>query len=546
METVPESLSVIDPFGVLDTPLEARTYMTGRQYIQLTYHLGEKLGIKNVDHYFNLPAGSEGSETEGTAVEAEISPNDDISCLLDQLVQNESNSEDVSQSNVTSSFLCNPPLCVHFVREGAMKVIGNPKSLPTVACKAVGEKLQGPPHVHCLFCLQTGDTGADTDTNSQGQPYVQAADLRHCVQGHFTEHMNRRNAYLNFLEEGAATLPEARQELLECSADREGRHTCFIASAGSAACPVVVSYCAACDQMAPLATFLEEEDECTSCETVEQRPNRSGTRSVETVELILARLLLACELRVMLTKERGAEGSGNISLVQEESYIFIATPFLFGEEEEELSEEFETGADLTHSSVILPAATVVETAKGPCLCLLKEEGEELLQLLTELPPYRIDHAVVGFVLQWQSASAADERITWALDQGKRKGYKFGVQRRLVYVEDTDEWVIAHVLHNPEVSPSDGRSAVDSERSFGDVRTRELCSITKMIPLSLMEQFIRGGRGEGDGAKNKCEDRSISTDVEVEDCPYGMEARTINYFAQMTALAKAMSLATSFM
>nr|CCC89646.1 conserved hypothetical protein [Trypanosoma congolense IL3000] len=533
-----------DPFGVLDAPTQPCHHLTLGEYTKLVCQLGDKLGLDDGRHFFNLRA-SEKEEEEGEVEREAVGlavGEDGTGCLAGP-------SNGIGGSCIDGIADCGlfhgsgEPLCVHLLREGASDAITYPKSLPSVVCKGAGDVPLGPPHVHCLFCLRDGESGGRD--GGLGHRYVEAEDLRQSVRAHYVEHMAKRDAYLNIIEEAPVSINEMQVELLESAAEREGRHTCFIISAGSASNPVVVVYCAACEQMAPMATFLPRSREKSVLNgSSEYADVPQDLVSTETTELILARLLLACELSFRLQSEQGEVNGATSLRVQEELYIYTATPFPFGEKEEELAEAFEEGAILTHSSVVLPSATMVDTPSGPCLCLLEAEEDDMLQQFRDLPPYRVANAVVGFLMQWPTESATSDKLKWVLCQ-ENNGLRLAVHRRLVYVEDTDEWVIAFVIHHPDI-PSVSSFGSPGDRCYGsEIRVCRDFSIAKMVPVSLVDQLTLSVREDSTDVTGKERNSDVDMSVGVGDCPYSMESRTINYFAMMTIIAKAMCLATTY-
>ncbi|ESL05739.1 hypothetical protein TRSC58_06600 [Trypanosoma rangeli SC58] len=377
--------------------------------------------------------------------------------------------------------------------------------------------------------------------------------------------MQTRNECLALLEgEAAVCMGEAgweldrscaaQQEELERTADSAGRHGCFIASAGTAACPVVVVYCAVCDQLAPLATFATATNDAAN-DVDSSDNNKTGSqqhfeeaKSVEEAETILARLLLACQLLCALQRERAQAGRVPMPQVQPETHIFLATPLLFDDNKEALTEEFESGAVITHSSAILPMATVGGPPEAPQLYLMDQDAV-LRSLKDQLPPYCFTDAVVGFMMAWPTEADTDAKVAWVLrqDGGLR------VQRRLAYVEDTGEWVIARVFYHPDTAPLGRRgqsTAVDT--SDGGIRVRNDCSVSRMLPLTLLQQYtfeplcMRAGvasctadAGDTNSLPQTKHKLDEVADAELMGCPYSAEARTIQFFAGMTALAKAM-------
>ncbi|RNF24899.1 uncharacterized protein Tco025E_02414 [Trypanosoma conorhini] len=508
-----------DAFGVFDgPPPPPATHLTLRQYLALVRWVGQRLKLADVSFRFNLPTLGD-AEEEAAALSA-----------------------------------CgHPPVCVHLAREEGLHAMRHPESLPAVACDEAYAAVHGPPHVHCLFCLH--------ESREMHRPAV-LPDLRGDVLSHYTQHMQKRNECLALLEaEAVAHVGEAdwgvdlshaaQREELERTAESAGRHACFIASAGTAACPVVVAYCAACDQLAPLAFFAAAASGVDGGDDnkIEPRQHLEAARSVEEAETILARLLLACEVLCGLQRERAQAAGGSTPRVQQETHIFLATPLLFDEAKAELTEEFESGAVVTHCSVILPMATVGGPPEAPRLCLMDEEAT-LPSLRSQLPPYSFTDAVVGFAMAWPTQAATDAKVAWVLrhDGGLR------VQRRLAYVEDTDEWVIARVFYRPDTAPLEGCGD-----GGGGIRVRNGCSVARMLPLTLLQQYTSGPRCEpADAATgtsvatgNNNRPQTKYTLDEVEDgellgCPYGAEARTVQFFAGMTALAKAMRAAADHM
>ncbi|RNF06191.1 hypothetical protein TraAM80_04082 [Trypanosoma rangeli] len=511
-----------DAFGVFEGPPPSpATHLTIRQYVSLVQWVGQRLKLDNVSFRFNLLLPGDGNE-DAVALRA-----------------------------------CgHPPVCVHLAREEGLHAMQHPDSLPTIACDKANTAAHALPHVHCLFCLR----------ESQGGQHLAALpDLHQGLLGHYMDHMQTRNECLALLEgEAAVCMSEAgwepdlsraaQQEKLEHTADSAGRHGCFIASVGTATCPVVVVYCAVCDQLAPLATFVTAtKDAANNVDSSDD--NKTGSqqhfeaaRSVEEAETILARLLLACQLLCAMRCEPAQAGRVSAPQVQPETHIFLATPLLFGVEKEALTEEFESGAVITHSSVILPMATLGGPPEAPQLCLMDQEAM-LRSLKDQLPPYCFTDAVVGFMMAWPTEADTDAKVAWVLrqDGGLR------VQRRLAYVEDTDEWVIARVFYHPDTALLGCRSQDKAaDTSDGGIRVRNDCCVFRMLPLTLLQQYTfeplctragvasyttdAGDTNSPPQTKHKLDEVA---DAELLGCPYSAEARTIQFFAGMMALAKAM-------
>ncbi|KAG8345433.1 hypothetical protein ERJ75_001597200 [Trypanosoma vivax] len=536
------AIDEVDPFGTLDAPLQCSTYLTPLQYTKLVLHVGEKLRMENVAYRFNLPDVMESREVEENVLQHD---------RCEGIASRGGGSMDANLEGSVNWH--NPPVCAHMVREEALRAMRDPRALPSVTCELQGDCSHGPPHVHCLFCLlEGGAPGA----HQRMRRDVHAVDLRHGVLAHYTEHMQQRDAYLTVLEEeeveeermgSAASAKSSRLRALESLAEREGRHTCFVISAGGAGAPVIVAYCAACDQVAPLATFTEDET-CLAGGTDEVWSGDGRTvpniRSVETAELVLARILLASELLQRVKAERRCCRHTGISNVQEESYLFLATPFLFDSDREDLTEHLESGVIATHASAVLPLRVTASPPSTQRPCLSAEEDARIMTVLQGLPPYRFEEAIVGFVMQWPTAKDTCEKVTWALQQEPER-YQFVARRRLVYVEDTDEWVIAHMLCRRGAQEEDDLIAAASgdEDGCGHVRVRHNCSIFKALPLTLVEQYASGT----DSLSSYQEGGDSGSEVSeaLGSCPYGMEARTIHYFSQMAVLAKAIGLAGAF-
>ncbi|KAF5224629.1 hypothetical protein ECC02_002268 [Trypanosoma cruzi] len=515
-----------DVFGIFDgLPPPPTTHLTVRQYVSLVQRIGQCLGISDIFFRFNLP----------------LAGNDD-------------------GDDVALNACGHPPVCAHLAREDGLHAMRHPDLLPTVACDDVNMAVHGPPHVHCLFCLH--------ETQRTHLPVV-IPDLRQNILGHCMCHLRKRNECLALLEgEAVAHMGEigwgvdlsleAQRGELEKKAECEGRHGCFIASASTAACPIVVTYCALCDQLAPLATFVTVPKETEHDGNKKDNEQRQGleeeeeekeeAKSMEEAELILARILLACEVLYLLRRERAQAGRVSLPHVQQEKYIFLATPLLFGEDREELTDAFESGAMATYGSVILPMASVSGTPEAPRFCLMNREATVHF-LRGQLPPYQFTDAVVGFVMEWPTEAETNEKVEWVL----RHDGGLNVQRRLVYVEDRDEWVIARVFCHQETASLEKCSESRVDRMYGgSLRLRKDCSVVKMVPVSLLQQYtLQDHCGREDMApcmnndNNEMENKVDAIVMEEEEepmgCPYSMEARAVHFFAGMTALAKAMKM-----
>ncbi|KAH9599445.1 hypothetical protein LSM04_001700 [Trypanosoma melophagium] len=565
-------LEEMDVFGIFDGPQPPpATHLTVQQYRTLVQYFAQKLALGDVSFLFNLPL---------------LNTNDnDYETTDDECHETHTESEilhEIKKDMGVVDNLCrnlSPPVCVHIARENGLQAIQHPQLLPTVVFDETDESVAHvPPHVHCLFCMNEGNEKRDETAP------VLVKDLRHSLLAHYTQYMEKRDACLALLEaqeekeeerETADTAEKEQEmcghselhaEMLESTADHAGRHACFVVSAGTAASPIIVVYCAACNQLAPLVSFIpssevpaksdkEQEDEGYVNDGVEEKEEREMV-SVETVELIMARVLLACDLLLSLKREREqAVGSMAFPRIQEESYIFLPTPFLFGEEAEALTEMFENGAILTHSSAVLPLATVMGTPNAPRLCLLDpslsststlsistrttERRVGMESILGDLPPYYFSNAVVGFVMRWSSEAETNAKVEWVLQQDTN----LSMQRRLVFVEDTDEWIIAYVFHHRDVSSVEGNNVGNDP--YSSIRLRENCSIVKMVPLTLLQQYKDGENSKKENKSNNNTDNNSEMCEAVGECPYSMESRTINYFASMMALAKAMGIVADY-
>ncbi|ESS67321.1 hypothetical protein TCDM_03921 [Trypanosoma cruzi Dm28c] len=201
----------------------------------------------------------------------------------------------------------------------------------------------------------------------------------------------------------------------------------------------------------------------------------------------------------------------------------------------------------TYGSVILPMASVSGTPEVPRFCLMNREATVHF-LRDQLPPYQFTDAVVGFVMEWPTEAETNEKVEWVL----RQDGGLNVQRRLVYVEDRDEWVIARVFYHQETTSLESCSESRVDRMYGgSLRLRKDCSIVKMVPVSLLQQYtLQDHCGREDMApcmnndynemENKV-DAMVMGEDEPMGCPYSMEARAVHFFAGMTALAKAMKM-----
>ncbi|EKF31128.1 hypothetical protein MOQ_005041 [Trypanosoma cruzi marinkellei] len=528
-----------DVFGIFDgPPSPPTTHLTIRQYVGLVQWIGQCLGISDIFFRFNLP-----------------------------FVGNDDDDDDDGGGGVALNACGHPPVCVHLAREDGLHAMRHPNSLPTVVRDDVNMAVHGPPYVHCLFCLH--------ETKKVYGPAV-IPDLRQNILGHCMCHLRKRNECLALLEgEAVAHMGEigwgidlsleAQREELEKKAEWEGRHGCFIVSANTAACPIIVTYCALCDQLAPLATFVTASKETEhdgnknnnkqGQGVEEEEEKEEEARSMEETELILARILLACELLYLLRCERTQVGRVSLPHVQQERYIFLSTPCLFGENSEELTDTFESGVMATYSSVILPMATVNGTPDMPCLCLMDREATVQF-LRSQLPPYQFTDAVVGFVMEWPTEAETDEKVEWVLRQ---QNGDLNVQRRLVFMEDRDEWIIAYVFYHHETTSLENRSETEVDHMYVDrgLRFRKDCSVVKMVPVSLLQQYTLQDRyGREDmtscmkNVNNKMENKVDATLLVEEEkekapmgCPYSMEARAVHFFTGMMALAKAMKMVT---
>lgn len=354
----------------------------------------------------------------------------------------------------------------------------------------------------------------------------------------------------------------------ELAAQQEGQHGCYLASIGTAACPVTTFYCADCDAFAPLARF-----------TGTGAPDT--WTSTEEVNVLLSRLLLSCHLLYMLDPSRGTKrssaGSGSSSAAvvvrPPRHVIFLFRPILFHEGvSEDFIEEFEEGSECTHVAVVLPDASV--TGSPPELLLLTEHtadaGREgsLTSGTATVAASAVAAAsvaatnsmytpvVVGFAMEWASDELLQSKLQLVqrqhtmnsnTDAATTEVPRFQISTRMVYIEDTEEWVMAHVPYHQSVATraelptmyedvaEDGIRVVASYRIDAPVPTRRTENAAGVEPAAVADSDDSTSTADVEDRKEEEEEDPLALD----GCPYSMESRTVDFFARMTALAKAM-------
>ncbi|KPA79638.1 hypothetical protein ABB37_05430 [Leptomonas pyrrhocoris] len=489
---------------------------------------------------------------------------------------------DVGALSSSSSAAREPPLCAHLAREGAASLWSDPSAnlIPDVRCcdardvqKAEPFPATGHgPHVHCLYCCHSAFQSTTPPVRGVPPPIVTDFRDSASLQAHQREHRNRYLTYLKLLEDGTGGSSEMGTDMLsdeglavcEAAAEEAGRHACYMAAMGTPACPIVVFYCAECDSFAPLVRLHPTGDG-------EHLSEARAWSSTEELNVILSRLLLCCHLLYMMDLSRfsgylegapGADGTGGAAADQQPRHIlYLFKPILFHEGvEEEVMEEFESDAECTYAAAVLPNASVIGAPAELLLLDSEEDGQDGhgRPENASASSQTYSPAVIGFAMEWASEALAQSKLDLLLRQhelGKSVAgaavVPFRVATRWVYVEDTEEWVRAHVLHHRTVATRDElpRSYVDGADE--GIRVVETYAIDTPMP----EACVTAASASAAAAVVCSSDAAIvqtpsnvvveDDDDEVEDplaldgCPYSMESRTIDFFVRMTALAKAM-------
>lgn len=166
-------------------------------------------------------------------------------------------------------------------------------------------------------------------TISAGQEYWQET-----IYEHYQRHQLQYESLLNLLDkeklstEQAAMMENIVSDVtddteLELQAEEASRHSCFMSCGGSASCPIIATYCSACDIVGPLTSF-ERLEEVSSTDDVES--NRFTTVhekkrlelekwvSKDPLPMIIARLFLALH---MLESTFCSSSSPNLAEMEE-------------------------------------------------------------------------------------------------------------------------------------------------------------------------------------------------------------------------------------
>lgn len=464
-----------------------------------------------------------------------------------------------------------PPLCAHLSREGVEAYwasVSATNNIPDVRCcdaRDVDKQEPFPatgygPHVHCLYCFHSAIDAAVPA--GRGVPPPVVADFRDAatLQAHQQTHHDRYRTYLRLLDDcssaaGADMLSDEGRAACETAAEQEGRHGCYMAALGTAACPVTTYYCADCDAFAPLARFTAG-DAATS----------NTWASTEEVNVVLSRLLLSCHLLYMMNGSHftstgrvdadGAESKQHTHALHHRHFVFLFRPILFHDSvAEEVIEQFEEGAECTHAAVVLPDASV-RGSPAELLLLRKDESETSSITGTTTAASgaaaasaaaTYAPAVIGFAMEWATADAVQAKLQLLQEQHSTgisastdAVLPFQVERRWVYIEDTEEWVLAHVpFHRSVAQRSDLPSAYDDVGDEG-IRVVATYHIDAPMPSHAVAEVDEDSADEvGEMSDGKAAEEVAEDPLALDGCPYSMETRTVDFFARMTALAKAM-------
>jgi hypothetical protein len=475
-----------------------------------------------------------------------------------------------------------PPLCAHLSREGVELYWSSSSSasaIPDVRCcdaRDMDKREPFPatghgPHVHCLYCFHNALESAPPAGRGVPPPVVEDFRDAASLQAHQHAHRSQYLAYLQLLEDGNTSShceldvdvqSEEGRAACECAAEEEGRHGCYMAAMGTAACPIVTFYCAACDTFAP-PVHLRPSD------VAEGTP--LSWVSTEELNVVLCRLLLSCHLLHMmglLPFSRGVKGDGDgaaAQTAQPRHLIYLFKPILFHEGvEEALVEQFEEGAEYTYTAVVLPSASVAGVPAELLILELppEEAGGGTLEnplmsgsTTTPFSSQTYSPAVIGFAMEWATEELLQSKLDLVLQQHQLGTHAspdvivspFHVTTRWVYVEDTQEWVQARVLYHRAVTTrADLPSSYEDSGDEG-IRVVERYAIDAPMPAySKLTGVATAATSMSSSPREIKWSPSIAMEEDTgedplapDGCPYSMESRTIDFLARMTALAKAM-------
>lgn len=571
----------LDLFGLLSdagASSEAAIY-TYPQHIALVTAVAARLGMDRARaaHIFNVDEGVLLAVGNAGATAEEGGETDD-ECER-YVIGDGPNTNDASNDTappppaITDALgrVVNPPVCAHLSREAAPSFLRDPASIPTVVCRAESEAADpadsacrhAAPHTHCLHCLDESSArhpppkssgGAGGGGRSLVAHPVPVVELRWTWVEHVAQHRRRSQKLLSMLEgttiaylgdsDGDDALDlESDVGIDECEAlaAAEARHCCLLVSAGTAARPLLVAYCAECDQFAPLTTFEWRGGDGSGglalLDGDSNKPVRGaaaagweGWVSKDDGLTVMARLLLACNLLVEGEQQQqqrrrgqtalpphgesvhgegdaGYEGpwSADLASLSGPRWVFLYKPAFFDMDlEGTLVDQFEFGVELTHGSALLPAARVVGDPPDPQLLLLSEDRAFAAPLLCSAgmaPPYTYAEAVEGFLMDFETPKLAEEKVAFVCRHDNR--YRRAV--RLVFVEDTQSWECAIVVFHyrqgeeeeaeEEATNRDGRERRHQLKRYEDptditqsIRMKADYTISKSLPAALWRQY----------------------------------------------------------
>ncbi|KAK7194567.1 hypothetical protein NESM_000374500 [Novymonas esmeraldas] len=457
-----------------------------------------------------------------------------------------------------------PSLCAHLAREGAAPyhaAAPAAHTIPAVRCCDAREMRQpdplpGPgrgPHVHCLRCFHRSIEAAPPP--GPGAPPPLVADYRDSdsLRAHVAEQRARYSACLHLLDSvdsGDDALAEEDVAACEAAAEEAGRHVCIMASLGTAASAVVVFYCTECRAFAPLVRFHDVGAAAAAADT--------GTWiATDGVSTVLSRLLLGCHVLHMLDAEiferSRRSGAARRRMVGDGTrhLLFLFKPLLFSmETEASLIDRFEAGAECTYAAVVLPNASV--SGDPPQLLLRDSDAHDTPRESSR----RLSPVVIGFAMEWATAALAQEKVDMVLEHTRRAAAAavagdeagepssspprvpppvFEVTTRLVYIIDTEEWAVAHVLYHQRLPPDAELPLAYDDVADDGIRVQEVYEVDVPMPA----WADAGTPSATTHSSDNDEDVGDGGDMVEDGCPYSMESRTINFFLRMTALAKAM-------
>ncbi|CAC9494550.1 conserved hypothetical protein [Leishmania infantum JPCM5] len=484
-----------------------------------------------------------------------------------------------------------PPLCAHLLREGAAAYYWakpDAHTIPDVRCcdaREVHKQEVFPapghgPHVHCLRCFQQSIERAPPPGPGVSPPVV--VDYRDAgsLRAHLEEHRTRYATCLCILEDSSSSDCGAAHDMLsedlavcEVAAEEASRHVCFMASLGTVACPLVVFYCAECDSFAPLVRFHGVSDAVMSG----AGPNVADAwEATEGANMVLSRLLLSCHVLYMFDAKRFSRQRRSARRVgrnlatnatrSTQHLLYMFKPLLFSmETEERLIDEFESGAECTYVAVVLPNASV---AGDPPQLLLREDTEGEGSDAAPAQP-RFSPVVIGFAMEWATAELLEKKVAMVLEHssrasavGSQKGGEpsscssdpssptppaFRVTARMVYIVDTGEWAVAHVLYHRLLPANTDLPLSYVDKADDGIRVQDVYEVGVPMPAwadgSISESEPSAAvesSGEGEEEAEEGSDDAVETEaLAIDGCPYSMESRTIDFFTRMTMLAKAM-------